>query len=72
MTVRMKMSWRRWTTSPVSGSTKIVTIGQAPGLGSGGGGVEVAIPFLEDRGGRKKAGRGEKEGGGGRGEGGVV
>jgi hypothetical protein len=57
------MSWRHWTTSPVSSSTKIVTIDQAPGLGSGGGGVEVAIPFLEDRGGRKKAGRGEKEGG---------
>jgi hypothetical protein len=52
------MSWRRWTTPPVSGSTKIVTIDQTPGLGSGGEGDEVVVPFLEDRGGREKKPRG--------------
>jgi hypothetical protein len=76
MTVRTNMSWRRWTTSPVSGSTKVVTIDQTPGLGSGGEGDEVVVPFLEDRGGReKKAPRGwggKKEDGEGEKERGTV
>ena len=44
------MSWRRWTTSPVSGSTKVVTIDQTPGLGSGGEGVEVVVPVSRRQG----------------------